>query len=238
MIQHDFHEMLYDGSLRARLQHSLVLLPLAAPLSIGRFDRLLIAASQDPSYSFIERPWGGTPTADEKIIWADLTVEHDGFIHRTKKITGSIREYMKNEKITLQVCLRPKINCCACEKCYRTITSLILAGIDPRDCGFDIDHETFDRIKSYFMSAKMSFSGTDYRWTPVQKLILKETCIDICGSKKFLKWFKDFDLRSTKKNVQLYRDLYYKMPYNIAKLLDKIYQIADINIHEASPTPI
>jgi len=235
-IEHDFHDLLYDGTLRARLQHSLVLLPLAAPLSIGRFDRLLIAASQDPTYPQHKRPWSGTPDADEKIIWADLRVKHHGYIPRTKKITGAIKEHLKNEKLSLQVCFKPRTNCCICEKCYRTIAILVLAGIDPRDCGFDIDDNVFDRMKAFFENTKMPFAGTDYRWTPIQKLIPDNMDYDLYGSKNFFKWFRNFDFKTTEKNVRIYRKIYNKLPYGIAKILDIFYKKVGIRIYEHSPT--
>jgi len=235
-IEHDFHRLLYDGTIRARLQHSLVLLPLAAPLSTGRFDRILMAASQDPTYPQHMRPWGGTPDADEKIIWADLKVKHHGYIHRTQKITGAMKKHLENDKLTLQVCFRPRRNCCSCEKCYRTIATLVLAGIDPRDCGFDIEDNVFDGMKSFFENTNMPYAGTDYRWTPIKNIIPDNIDYDICGSKNFFKWFRNFDLKTTEKNIGVYRKIYLTLPYNIAKILDIFYRKVGINMHEHSPT--
>jgi len=47
-IEHDFNEQLLEGTLWLRLL-IWVILPLTSPLSIGRFDRLMIAAPEDPS---------------------------------------------------------------------------------------------------------------------------------------------------------------------------------------------
>ena len=56
------------------------------------------------------------------------------------------------------------------------------------------------------------------------------------NAEKFLKWFKEFDLKSTKINVHVYRDIYYMLPFKLANLLDKLYRFVKINIHEESPT--
>ena len=64
---------------------------------MGRFDRLLIAGSVDPTLTI---PYATRPSTDEKIVWATLRVKHDGYIPRTEKIMGAIKDYMKNNTLT------------------------------------------------------------------------------------------------------------------------------------------
>jgi len=82
-IEHDFHEIMLNRRLRFTFQHSLMLLPPTAPLSIGRFDRVLIAATNDQTANDSRPiPSVSRPGTDEKILWADAEVTHDGYIHR------------------------------------------------------------------------------------------------------------------------------------------------------------
>jgi hypothetical protein len=241
-IEHDFHDQLYDGTLRARLQHSLILLPLTAPLSMGRFDRLLIAASNEPAhpYCLAPRAWASNPSIDEKIVWANTRVKHDGYIPRVEKITGAIKEYVKKEKLTLRVCLRSRLeegnlNCCSCEKCFRTIVTLVLAGIDPNECGFKVNESTFQWMRSFLEQKGLDTLSLETEWSPMKRLVHEKAETKCDGSQAFIQWFRRFDLKSTKKDVWVYRDLYNELPYPLSQVLDKVYRTVGINIHTHSP---
>jgi hypothetical protein len=234
-IGHRFYRELYNGEVRVALQHSLILLPILAPLSMERFNHVIIAASFIPSYDFSKNPRAAVPKADEQIKWADLTVKHDGFTEsRNDKIIGAISDYIKIDNLTLRVCLRSplnkgSINDSTCEKCLRTIASLTLAGVDPNICGFHVDDSTFRSMKIYWENARFSHPG--YHWNQIKNSIPAKIEHDIYGSKKFFDWFRDFDFMKTEKNW-FYVDLYNSLPYKIAKQLDKAYQKLGINVHQ------
>lgn len=233
-LEHRFHKELYNGMLRFALQHSLVLLPTVAPLSTGRFDHMIIASTFIPSYDFSTHPRAAVPNADEKIIWADLTLKHDGYpASRNDKILGKISNHLKNDNLTLRVCLRSpfldgNINDSTCEKCFRTIASLSLAGIDPNTCGFSVDESTFIDMKTYWEKANFSHPG--YHWTQIKNAIPLEIEHDLFGSKKFFDWFRDFDFKTTQK-VWFFTDLYNLLPYQLARPLDMFYKKFRINVH-------
>ena len=234
-ISHRYHRELYDGAVRSALQHSLVLLPLVAPLSTNRFDNVIIAASFTPSYDFSKNPRAAIPQIDESIIWADLSVKHDGFnLSRNEKIFGPISDFLKNDELVLRVCLRSayvdgKINDSTCEKCLRTIASLTLAGVDPNHCGFKVDESTFRLMRSYWEKARFSHPG--FHWTEIKKAIPEEITQDMYGSKDFFEWFRSFDFKSVEKNWS-YVDLYNSLPYWTAKNLDRIFMRLGINVHQ------
>ena len=237
-IEHSFHRELYDGSFRFALQHSLVLLPTFAPLSINRFDKLLISSgtTHELVVQAINKPRAARPWADEKIVWANLEVDHHGLIGRHEKVLG-IKDYVENNELTLRVCLKSKLidgnlNDSTCEKCLRTIASLVLAGVDPNECGFKVDKSTFPNMKSFWEKRKTF--GVDHTWREISTLIPDQYDFDYYGSKEFFEWFKDFDFKIIEKNW-FYTDLYMRLPYRLARLLDTIYKKLDINVHE-SPT--
>ena len=238
-IEHDFHKQLYDGTLWGRLQHSLVLLPLTAPLSIGRFDQLLIASSAYPGASWIQVPTSRRPETDERISWAHLQVRHDGAIPKSEKIMGHIAEFLRNDKLLLRVCLnrrheQKELNCGYCLKCITTIIDLFLAGVDPSFCGFNFNNTELEKMKSFFKNEKVSRGYIDL-WKEVQIKIPYGTKYDVLGFNKFLKWFKEYNLNSMEKNVWIYRDIYHKLPFTIAKVLNEVYEIMGIKIFEHTP---
>jgi hypothetical protein len=235
-INHDFHKILQNGSVRAMIQHSLILLPLVAPLSITRFNKLLIASSGEQSFNY-ESPWGSTPRIDEIITWADLRVSHDGNIPRANKIAGEMKEFLLENQLLLRVCLRKleknQLNDSSCEKCLRTIASLVLAGIDPNVCGFNVDNSTFRLMKEMLTNTRVT-NDLVSEWLPIQKLIPARIDFDIYGSKEFYEWFRGFEF-TLKDRVGLLRDLYYNLPYEVAKNLDMVYRKAGVKVQEASP---
>ena len=238
-VGHYFHRELYYGSLWVRLQESLVLLCLAAPISINRFDRLLIAASMyegSPSNLDVYKPHSARPEVDEVISWAGLRVKHDGFIPRYQKVKYLV-DYLKKENITFRVCLaRPgnqntpdKMNCNNCSKCYRTIMQLAQAGYDPNNCGFKVDETTFTNIKEHYMKYGLDVYGENSK-----KIIPEIIEQDIHGSKAFFEWLKDYNPPEGI-NLWPYRDLYFFLPFHLAKILNEIYDIFELDIHEGNP---
>jgi len=237
-IEHRYHKELFYGSLWVRLQESLVLLSLAAPLSFNRFDKILIAASEWPdtheTLDIYNRPHIARPESDEIIKWANLNVDHDGFIDRLTKIK-TIAEYLNHGKILLRVCLSRKdapnaLNCNQCEKCCRTIAQLVQAKVDPNKCGFDVSDSTpLNIIKEYYLKV-----GLDCFAENSKKMIPDKLECDLYGSKQYLKWLKEFNVPEQTKEL-FFRDIYDFLPYPLAKILAEIYKILKIEIHFGNP---
>ena len=162
--------------------------------------------------------------ADELIVWADTVVKHDGYVKRHEKIMA-LSDYLKEGKHSLRVCKRsPLIDNCmndnVCEKCLRTIVTLVFAGVDPNYCGFKIDESTFELIKKKWKSKEIAnFSES---WWELQAIIPETVDFDIYGSKKFFEWFRDAKVDETEANW-FYTDLYTSLPYSIARYLTKVY---------------
>ena len=205
-ISHDFHSFLYDGRFRFRMLHSFVLIPLTAPLSMGRFNYLIFSGGGPRRPDDNSIPEATLPEIDEKMIWADLKVKHLAPVSRQEKISGAIKEYLEKDNLKLKVCThksyRAKLNDSTCEKCIKTIASLVLAGIDPNICGFDVDETTFQRLKEYVVNDlhRSRFYPLDV-WIRFQKSLPEQIEDDMYGSKEFFDWFKTIDLYSKEKNV-------------------------------------
>jgi hypothetical protein len=227
-ITHDFHKILLGTRLWDSLQLPLVLLGLPAPLSIGRFNRLLIAATADPTYELdlsIKYPYSSQPRIDEKFGWADLRVIHDGYVHRFKK-TSLIKEYLKTHDYHLRVCNDPppdRLNCSACEKCFRTIAPLAMEGVDPNNCGFKVNNSTFASMRYDLERKKFALPHVDCSWKVLQNLIPPQTETNLYGSRNFFTWFRNLDIDSVRKKRDLRRDLFNSLPYPLAVLFDEFY---------------
>ena len=112
-----------------------------------RWTRVLVASSY--GYAFLH-PWGSHPLTDRLLSTARTTVVHDGAgstrVEKTRTVAVSPLAMR-----SLRVCWRSAsdANCGACEKCYRTMTTLWLLGALERCSTFpagSFDPGRIDRI--------------------------------------------------------------------------------------------
>ncbi len=203
-----------------------------APLSISRFNRLLIASAVDSvNANPFKIPDASSPLTDEIISWSDFHVEHDGFLNRYEKVLRLRGLFLKN-RLQVRVCWadagyllsRDEINCNKCEKCLRTIAALVLSGIDPNECGFHIDNSTFNLMKYLLEKKILSKKHLDLWWKPIQQAIPDSIQKDYYGSRSFFEWFKTIDLDSLSGNYRtpLYV-LYTFFPYWISNIFRKVF---------------
>jgi hypothetical protein len=223
-ITHDFHKILRGNKLWDSLQLPLVILGLPAPLSIGRFNRLLNAADSSPTADYDQYPYASQPRINEKFAWADLRVIHDGYVDRFSK-TSLINEYLEKHEYRLRVCNDPpldRLNCSVCEKCSRTIVPLVLEGIDPNNCGFEVNRSTFEAMRHNL--EKKKFEGwLGRRWKKMQNLIPREMETNLWGSRDFFMWLRNLNIDAVQKKRNLRRDVFNLLPYPLAVLFEAFY---------------
>jgi hypothetical protein len=150
---------------------------------------------------------------------------------------------MNDNEILLRVCHRTsesaalelgKLNDSSCEKCFRTIAALVLAGINPNDCGFEVDQSTFKRMRDY-LEDRAQVQNMGAFWRHIQNLIPEKMDNDLYGSKEFFEWFKEFNFDLTpysqaRARYQRYLSIYYHLPYSFANILSFFYNIRGIKV--------
>lgn len=185
------------------LQLPILLSGIIAPLSIGRFDRLLMSATTSEETRISSYNLSQIPDIDETIRWADLRIKHYGYIPREDKIPIVTRYVDKTKLGIINSCIAPDnfISgkqtpfglCCGCEKCMWTIVELLVHNKDPRRYGFEVDKGTFDYIRNRFENEKLYPYYVQCYWKPLQKMVLRRIK-DFNGSRKFLEWFKEYPI--------------------------------------------
>lgn len=85
--------------------------------------------------------WGSTDVGDALVAIAPAHVVHDrSDPDRWSKVRRIVADAAIHGPTFLCVCYKrdaeTDVNCCSCEKCFRTVAALILAGADPRAFGF------------------------------------------------------------------------------------------------------
>lgn len=148
-VQSNFRAILYEGALNRLVrasntgwwygyQHGIGLLGHGAPLAyLHRWKTLYIASSNTIEEKEI---CASDPSIDNQLMLCSTHIWHDLYdYHRQQKIR-SILTYSAEQKIHphLRVCWVSTggTNCCTCEKCRRTIFSLLAENENPAKFGF------------------------------------------------------------------------------------------------------
>jgi hypothetical protein len=119
-----------------RLAHACALVSVALMLE-PRWSRVLIASS----YGYADlQPWGSHPLTDPLLSTARTIVAHDGGESNRVEKTRVVAQSPLAMR-SLRVCWQSASdgNCGACEKCYRTMTTLWLLGVLEKFSTFPIN---------------------------------------------------------------------------------------------------
>lgn len=133
------------------IQHGIGLITHVAPLAyLHGIKTHYIPATLNPKNS--NMTCASFPSIDESVKFIDTNIIHSGFeLTREEKVKGIVN-YFKENPVELRVCYMDKgrkLNCCNCEKCFRSIMGIIAIGENPRKWGFDISDEEINNIPKY-----------------------------------------------------------------------------------------
>lgn len=223
----------YDGSWYSDVGHGLGLLSLCAPLAYQNgIGDLRIAATHVEEYDV---RWGSHPTIDDNVSWTGTTPVHDGYGLTRQEKVELIAEYARTveDEFTIRTCIHDESggNCNSCEKCYRTMVALSLAGLDPNEFGYDYSRETLADVRSGFENADWTLTtGTSYAWREIQKRVPDDVSDDPPAVRSFYRWLRaaDFDRLTAEANSPLkhrvLRTVARNTPYLLYKPLYPIYE--------------
>lgn len=176
------------------VQHGVALLGHVAPIA---YKKKINTHYIPSSYSIYDKNivCASCPILDEKMKFCGCHVKHDGFeLTRLQKVK-KICEFQEkiNKKIIMRVCCTERnreINCCRCEKCYRTICEIIACKKNPVDFGFGITKKEIKQIKKYLKTSELQ--GTTIRhWKEIQKQMKLNS--KYFKNKKYIKWLLNFN---------------------------------------------
>ncbi|MFY3740860.1 MAG: hypothetical protein HMLIMOIP_001305 [Candidatus Nitrosomirales archaeon] len=161
----------------------------------------------------------GIPEADyylskTKISWADINaIDDSSDLTRQQKIRYFFKGHKDLYKYllvcnnlsghTIPIAKPYPENCGYCEKCLRTITGLMLEGIDPNECNFTVEPDILSHIKHAFTSGSLNLPRNNkIFWQDIQENVVDST-INFNGAtgqkypaEEFFTWFRNFDIES------------------------------------------
>jgi len=203
------------------VNYGLVTTGLCAPMTVEKIGQVVLASGYPKNYRQAE----GAHFLDYiDFSWADINVFYDNSdLSRQEKIRHVLKgnpQYLKYLRSCMLANQRRSDlkECGECEKCLRTITGLILEGIDPNECNFNIKNKVLDYIKALFIK-RLMYSGI-YFWKDIQNHIPNTIKDDEVSkkyhAKEFFEWFRGFELANYQQESNFFskkRRLFYSLKY-------------------------
>jgi len=204
-----------------KVSHGLIIWGLCAPLTVKRIGRILFASTYPKNYNL---PQGSHYLNYTNVSWADVNIVYDASdITRQGKL--HVLKINPRDQKYLRSCLLSNVGgtnfkeCGYCEKCLRTITGLILEGIYPNECNFNIKNKVLDYIKNLFLAG--SLKTDTFFWQDIQNnisdSIYNEEISQRYHAKQFFEWLREFDFTNYKQPNSFFHQLkhyYYSIKYN------------------------
>lgn len=204
VLERKYHQYLHDGWWHD-IKHGIALIGHSAPyVWLHRIKTVYIASSNCPEAGKVI--CASDPSIDNCVRFCGSKVIHDGYEMSRQDKVDYVVAYQRNNpqrKIRLHVCWESKDgnNCCHCEKCYRTITAILIEEGNPKDFGFDTDISILKRIYRK-MALEYTYPGnTPIEWQHIKrKMIQKNSSLIDKTYYNDLKWIATFDFFHPEKN--------------------------------------
>lgn len=182
------------------IKHGMGIIGHAVPLAwLHGIENIYIASSNCPSDG-VQR-CASDPTIDNCIRFSSCSVHHDAFELTRQEKTECLVSYSKeNKPISLHVCWKSDTgkNCCMCEKCFRTMVGIWIAGDDPLKYGFTYDDSVFDRIYDLIALRYKGLPG--HTWTYMKNAFIESYDSLPAAISEGLNWMKTFDFLDEEAN--------------------------------------
>ena len=195
-------------------QHSMAFLGCAAVAGYHhRIARMYIGSS----HTFGEHAQiVSDPRIDGAFCAASMSTIHDSYdLSRQDKVRYLVRQQkLLNKVLPLRVCSFNDHNCCACEKCLRTMLAIAAEGGDLKDFGFELPDTFLNTLKAFLKNAVLE---VDPIHAPFWHAIIKrmEENYDILLEREVYHHLKDFDFEGARR--AWLREYYTKNFFKIVK---------------------
>ena len=187
------------------IQHGIGIIGHAAPYAWKhRISVLYFAATLSVKDTDVQ--WGSYPTVDGEVKFGSCDVRHDSFDYTRQDKIAELACFRKKtgNPVKLRVCWESPGggNCCGCEKCYRTIMGILVAGGDPNDYNLPVilNRDTFEKIKTLVVWGSKRYISYRY-WDPIkQAAVENKPLLKKSGRWKYVKWLVKIDFSDIENN--------------------------------------
>lgn len=194
LLDSHFHKTLHDGWWHGA-KHGIALLGHVAPLSyIYGLEKMYIASTHCPEDGKVT--CASNPLIDDNVRFVGCQVVHDGFVYSRQGKIHNIIEYSKvNGTIPLHVCWESQTggNCCKCEKCFRTIVSILTEGVNPERFGFENYKKHLNEMQIIVSQPRFHEVQKSY-WTKIKEAVYSNcSLLSQTDDWQYLSWITKTD---------------------------------------------
>lgn len=197
-------------------QHSMAFISLAIPLAYLCNIQTIYIASSVPMGEYVK--CASYVTTDGEFRYARVgKCVHDGSeLTRQDKVHVMVEYANQKEEYPIRVCSFNDRNCCACDKCFRSILGITAEGGDIKKYGFYIDGSVKDHFEKIMEDRAQTFNirGESKLHWPAIKRRMQENYAAI-QDKEFVDWFMSYDFEAARKKAL--RNYYRKNFFKIVK---------------------
>ena len=183
----------------AAIQHGMGLTGVVAPImaAVGA-DKLVVSATHTSGHA---GGWGSHPKLEGQLRWSAGSVNHYGYDHsRTDKV-HAVAEIARTRGVAppkLLVCTATgrSENCLRCSKCLRTLGSVLVAGEQPEELGFDISYANASKLLMRELPRHPAFTKNEvFAWGSIKDAAITELARR--PDDAFLRWLAELDIART-----------------------------------------
>lgn len=186
-------------------QHSMSFISISIPIAYKNGVKNVYIASSVPMGEYVH--CASYVTTDSEFKFA----KNGGCIHDGSELTRQDKAHIIVEHIKklernypIRVCSFNEVNCCRCDKCFRSILGLTAEGGDVRKCGFDIR----DTLKEHFEKEfnenmilhKVEGEGA-LHWPAIRRRMKENYSTFNDEQKEFVDWFLSYDFMGKRKKA-------------------------------------
>lgn len=183
------------------IQHAMAFLSIAMVLAFKHgISRIMIGSSLTVGTS---RPCASYITTDSAFHFAGVgEVIHDAFELSRQQKVKTIVDYQRasRQPYPLKVCSFNDRNCCACEKCFRTMIEIIAEGGNVADFGFTIKEPLHAYMKK-MLNERIALWGLKFEYNNfwIDTLARMRENYSQIQEKEFVDWLLSCDFNKMKK---------------------------------------
>lgn len=139
-------------------QHGIGIISHSAPIAYLRDKKMVYLASSLTVEDKGIVSCASDPEIDNEMHFCGCSVWHDGYDYKRQQKIEHILQYAEENKkdLQLRVCWENQngINCCRCEKCFRTMLEIYAEGYNPEEYGFDCSLSELANLSSQIQNGE------------------------------------------------------------------------------------
>ena len=184
-------------------QHSMAFISIAIPIAyLLKIEKIYIASSV-PMGEYVK--CASYVTTDSEFKFATI----GGCVHDGSELTRQDKVHVlvdyanqREDDYPIRVCSFNDHNCCACDKCFRTILGIVAEAGDIKKFGFYVNGSLKEHFESIMEERAQTFNikgESLLHWPAIKKRMMEN--YEMIEDKEFVDWFLNYDFMMSRRKA-------------------------------------